>query len=50
MALRASALTAGRKEMNTFPSGYRALRGRNVYPRNVNDVCSNEPRRRESLQ
>src|ERR687897_804941 len=50
ITLSASAPIAGRNDVNAFPSEYLALRGRNVYPRNVNVVCSYEPRRRESLQ
>ena len=38
-------LIAGLNELNCFPSLFRALRCRNVNPRNVNAVCSYEPRR-----
>ena len=47
---RASLLIAGRNEVNCTPSLRRACRGRNVNPKNVNDVCSAEPRRLLSLQ
>jgi hypothetical protein len=47
---RASLLIAGRNEVNCTPSFRRARRGRNVNPRNVNDVCSAELRRLLSLQ
>src|ERR1035437_493843 len=47
---RASLLIAGRNAVNCTPSPRRARRGRNVNPRNVNDVCSYEPRRLASLQ
>src|SRR2546422_7771545 len=47
---RSSLLIAGRNEVNCTPSSRRARRGRNVNPRNVNDVCSAEPRRLLSLQ
>jgi hypothetical protein len=47
---RASLLIAGRNEVNCFPSFRRACRGRNVNPRNVNDVCSCELRRLLSWQ
>jgi hypothetical protein len=36
----ASRLTAGRKLTKCFPHLFLANRGRNVYPRNVNDVTS----------
>ena len=36
--------------MNFFPFLPRAARARNVNPKNVNDVCSCEPRRLPSLQ
>jgi hypothetical protein len=41
---RASLLIAGWNEVNRPPSFRRARLGRNVNPRNVNDVCSCEPR------
>src|ERR1017187_1408860 len=47
---RASLLIAGRNAVNCTPSFRRASRGRNVNPKNVNDVCSAEPRRMLSLQ
>src|SRR6202030_3572788 len=47
---RASLLIAGRNEVNCTPSARCARRGRNVNPKNVNDVCSCEPRRLLSLQ
>jgi len=36
--------------VNIFPSALLAPLGRNMYPRNVNEVCSCEPRRLPSLQ
>ncbi len=47
---RASLLTAGRKAVNIVPSFRRAARARKVNPKNVNDVCSCEPRRCPSWQ
>src|ERR1019366_5529292 len=46
----ASLLTAGEKLTKKRPVLLLASRGRNVYPRNVNCSCSNEPERPESLQ
>jgi hypothetical protein len=46
----ASLLTAGRNEVNFFPFLPRAARARKVNPKNVNEVCSCEPRRVPSLQ
>ena len=40
IALTASLLTAGRKLTKCFPHLFLASLGRNVYPRNVNDVTS----------
>ena len=42
---RASLLIAGTKPVVMRPLLARTLRPRNPYPRNVNDVCSCEPRR-----
>ena len=47
---RASLLIAGRKLLKFLPRLLRALRWRNVNPRNVKDVCSYEPPRVPSLQ
>src|SRR5437899_12981127 len=47
---RASLLIAGTKPVVMRPLLVRALRPRNPYPRNVNDVCSCEPRRLASWQ
>ena len=38
--LSASGLTAGLKPVNIFPSALLAPLGRNVYSRNVKEVCS----------
>ena len=46
---KASLLTAGLKPSRILPVLVRTPRGRKVNPRNVNDVCSYEPRRRSSL-
>src|SRR6266571_8788382 len=46
----ASRLTAGEKLTKKCPALLLASRGRNVYPRNVNCSCSNEPERPESCR
>ena len=40
IAFIASVLTAGRNDTKCWPDLFLASRGRNVYPRNVNAVCS----------
>jgi hypothetical protein len=49
-AFIASLLIAGKKDVKFCPFLSRAPRARNVYPKNVNDVCSAETFRRPSLQ
>jgi len=46
----ASLLIAGTKPVVIRLLLVRTLRPRNPYPKNVNDVCSYEPRRLASLQ
>src|SRR5665647_2221796 len=53
IALRTSREGAGKNETRMTPclfQALRALRARNVNPKNVNDSCSAEPRRLLSLQ
>src|SRR5680860_567796 len=50
MLFRASLLIAGRTDVNISPFLPRAPRARNVNPKNVNDVCSYEPRRSPSWE
>ena len=49
-AFAASSLMAGLKPNKNFRVFIRTCRTRNPYPRNVNEVCSAEPRLRASLQ
>ncbi|KXX62879.1 hypothetical protein AZG88_27520 [Rhodococcus sp. LB1] len=50
ISFTASLLSAGRNALKCCPFLCGALRWRNVNPKNVNDVCSREPRRVPSLQ